>query len=689
MPLLGRLLTTLLVVLLAVTGLALTAWYLAYETGPSLDGEVRVPGLGASVTVTHDADGLATVEAQSEADLMAGLGYAHALHNAWPMALRRQAATGSLSQWFDDEATLAFDRHALQLGFGALARTLYDALPEADRTVLGAYARGVNRAFERDRLSEGDEFVLLDVDARRWEPWDALAVERLVAYLAASASTLADSLAQDAYRASPSLGRFVAADSAFRATLRVGGLEHSLAFAVQNSAGTQFVQRHVYGRSALPLLQEVALRQGGRQTVVASVPGTLVFPAGYGDRTAWSLFLNGTTDLVSAPTDSAALVPSYDRITARSGDETLVTVYRSPDALHLFAPNETAPAPVVQDSASAPPVLSTWQLRWRGFGTATDLGAWRALLRGEAATFALFPGTGLIAEDGQARVLGSPAVARSLPGGVVAGSSDEARYVADRLALLAAGSTDTGPDGLLADAYSAWAAALAPPLIAALDGPGEIDADLRDAAAYLRGWDFRYDPASIGASVFETWMATHRARTGTLPDPAAVSAPPPPPDSTGRVMPNPAAVALTQSLRQAVAAIDSAYGSDGARWRWQNVQQAVRLYPLFTTDTTDAGRRRFAPILLPDGGHPTALAWGPSPALAWGPSPALAGTEPSAVWSAQATVPGAADLRIRHRNPNADDARTRSLASARPLQPRPVGQAPETVHTLRLLPAEE
>ncbi len=686
MSLLGRLLTTLAVVLLVGIGLSLTAWYLAHGVGPSLDGEVRVPGLGEAVTITHSVDGIATVAAQSEADLIAGLGYAHALHNAWPMALRRQVATGSLSEWFDDEATLGLDRHALMLGFGALARATYDALTETDRAVLDAYARGVNRAFAHNRLSSSDEFVLLNVDTRPWQPWDALAVERLIAYLAMPAPALADSVAQAAYRASPTLERFVVADSAFRATLHVGGLEHSLAFTVQSATGTRLVQRHVYGRSALPLFQEAVLRQGGRQTLIASVPGTLVFPAGYGEDTAWSLFLNGTANLVSAPTDSSALTPIYDRITARNGDETLVTTYRTAAALHLYTPNEATPAPAVQDSASATsPVPLTWQLRWRGFRTSTDLGAWRALLRDETTSFTLFPGTGVRVDGGQARVLGNPAVTRSLPGGVLAGSSAEARHVADRIALLAADSAGVGPDGLLADAYSTWAATLAPPLIDALGAPDEIRADLRDAAAYLRGWDFRYEPTSIGASVFETWMATHRARTGALPDPAAVSAPPPPPDSIGTVVPAPAVVELTESLRQAVAAMDATYGSDGALWRWQNVQRAVRLYPLFTTDTMDVGRR-FAPVLVPDGGHPTSLAWGPSPALP--------GTEPSAVWSAQATIPGAMDLRIRHRNPTDTEVRARTFAAARPVEPRPVEPRPvertsEATHTLRLLPQDD
>ncbi len=693
MSLLARTLTALAAVLLLAVGLSMAAWVLAYGVGPSFEGEARVPGLGAAVTVTHDESGTATVEARSEEDLMAGLGYAHALHSAWPMALWRQTATGALSQWFDDESALGLDRHATALGFGAEARASYAALPEADRAVLDAYARGVNAAFERDRLGEGDAFVLLGVDAGPWRPWDALAVERLVAYLATPAPALPDSTARRTYRANPRLGRFVAADSAFRSMLGVGGLEHSLAFAVPGAGGTTLVQRLVYGSSALPLVQEVVLRQGGRQTLVASVPGTLMLPSGYAADRAWSLFLNGEAAFVSAPVDSAALTPSFDRIVAQNGGETLVTTYRAPGALYLYDP--AAPRrPGRRDSTRADSVAAdllsvdslgvdslaadaTWQVRWRGFGAGTDLGAWRALLRGGAATFSLVPGAGVLLEGGQVRVLGSPAVVRALPGGVFAGADASTEAVADRVALLAVDSAGAGDDGLLADAYSAWAAALAPPLIGALGGPDEVPAGLRDAAAYLRGWDFRYDPASIGATIFEAWLTAHRDRTGALPDPDSVALPPLPPDSLGNVAERPAVASLKRSLRRAVSDLNSTQGREGAGWRWQTAQRAVRSYPLFGTDTTEAGR--FAPVLVPEGGHPTAIAWGPSAVF-----PAAAS---AAAWSAQATMPGAADLLIRHRVLAGETAR--ALAVARPVAPRAVRWDAPAEHTLRLLPAED
>jgi hypothetical protein len=684
----ARLFTVLLVLLLAALGLGALLWYLAYGTGPGFTGEARVPGLAAPVTIAYTESDIPIIEAQSEADLYAGLGYAHALQSAWPMVLWRQAATGSLSTWFQDSTALTLDRHALALGFGAFARATFDTLSDDDRAVLEAYARGVNRAFARARLNEGDEFVLFDVRAEPWRPWDALAIERLVAYLAIPASALPDSTAPAAFRASPPLRRFAAADSVFRSTLYLGGLEHALAFTVRDSTGTSLVQRQVYGSSAIPLFQEVVLRQGGRSTLVASIPGTLMTPSGYGD-TAWSIFLGGATALTPM-TDSLAPDPTYARVTTRAGDESLVTIYRSGSTLLLHDPSAPVPPPppptIVRDTTGravdtlrAPSQPASWRLGWRGFEPGTDLSAWRALLRGEAATFSLFPGAGMLLDGEEGRVLGGPAVTRSLPNGVFAGSHPWAEHVAERLALMSADSVAVDPSSLLADAYSTWAAELAPPVIAVLGEPGTVDDDIRDASAYLRGWEFRYAPSSIAASIFETWMNDYRQTTGALPDLAVVTAPPPPPDSTGFVPVPPVVTDLKASFRRALAQLEREYGAVGAGWRWQNVQRATRYYPLFTRDTTKTGRRRFAPAVRPDGGHPTALAWGPSPLF---PS-----ARATAAWSASSTSSDSAPVWIRHRNPYESTTRARRLTD--PIEPYRLNAAVSPEPSIRLLPAED
>ena len=677
----ARILTALLALLLVVVGLGALVGYLAYGTGPGFQGEAAVPGLTAPVTIGYTDSEIPVINAQTEADLVTGLGYAHALQSAWPMALWRQAATSSLSRWTEDSTAHLLDRHTLMLGFGAFARATYDALSEEEQAVLEAYARGVNEALDRGRLNEGDEFVLFDVRAEPWQPWDALAVERLVAYLATPPAT-ADSAAQAARRWSPALRRFAAVDSLFRSTLHLGSFEHALAFTLRDSTGSTFAQRHVYGRSALPLFREVVLRLEGRTTFAASVPGTLILPAGYGDG-AWSIFLNGTTSLAPDP-DSLAPDPTFARVVTRSGDESLVEIYRRGSTLLIHdpaaRPDRAPPTRIVRDSlgnavdtVAAPP--RRWQLSWRGLGTGTDLAAWRAVLRGAAPAFTLLPGAGLIVQGDQAQVLGSPSVVRDLPGGVLVGNHPWAEHVADRLAL-SADSAAIAEAGLLSDTYSAWAAGLAPPLIAALGGPDEVADDLRDASAYLRGWDFRYAPSSIAASIFDVWMAVHQRRTGRLPDPAVVAAPPPLPDSTGAIPERPVITSLETSLRQASELLRTEHGEIGAAWRWQNVQQATRYYPLFAPDAEDGGR--FAPAVRPDGGHPTALAWGPSPVFS--------GPEATAAWAARSSDPDWTPVWVRHRDLYDMRYRTRRLRD--PVEPYAVAREETPEPRLRLVPAD-
>lgn len=675
----ARILTALVVLVLVVLSLGGFLIYLAYGTGPDFEGETQVAGLGAPVTIAYTDTEIPIIEAQSETDLMAGLGYTHALRSAWPMALWRQVATGALSAWFEDSTAHLLDRHTLTLGFGAAARATYDTLPDDERALLDAYARGVNRAFRRSRLNDGDEFVLLNVSADSWQPWDALAVERLVAYLA-TPPVATDSTARAGLRTHGPLRRFVAADSLLRTTLYVGGLEHALAFTVRDSTGLALVQRHVTGRSALPLFREVVLRQGGNSTFAATIPGTLMMPAGYGEH-AWSILLSGTAFLTPSA-DSTAPSPTFARIVTRSGNESLVSIRRRGSTLLLYDPTAAPALPpaneTLESDTLAPRPARIWEMTWPGFERGTDLTAWRALLRGGTPSFALFPGAGITVDGEQTRVLGSPTVTRETPGSQFVGSHPRSAYVAARVAAWASSGAGAPANTLLGDTYSTWAAELAPSLIAALGEPGDVDEDLREASAYLRGWDFRYAPASIAASIFDTWMATHQRRTGGLPDPSVVATPPPTPDTTAVTPVRPVIAELKASLRRALEILETEHGALGTRWRWQDVHRAVRYYPLFLQDTTASERHRFAPTTHPDGGHPTALAWGPSPVFS--------DPEASTTWAAQSRAPDWRTVHIRHRDVYDATYRTRRLVDA--VEPAAIERDATPEPALRLVPAE-
>jgi hypothetical protein len=639
---------------------------LAYGTGPTRSGELEVEGLAAAVTVAWPDGAPPVVEAADEAGLWAGLGYVHAADAAWAMTLWRQVALGELAAWLPQRTAL--DRHARTLGFAALARQSYEAMPAEERAPLDAYAAGVQRALAQPGVAQRDEFVLLDVRPAPWEPWHALAVERLLAWLGTPAPG-ADSAFAAAARADTALGRFVAADSSFRAYLGLGGFAHARAFATRlPGGGPTLAVEQPWGSSALPLVREVVLRLGGRSTLAATVPGTLALPAGHADDRAWVVF--PTSTLTVGRDAGPAPPPVFDRLVNRAGDETLLTIPRGGDGLHLApAPRPPRPAPpppapprpdttrvgtadtaaatrrppaprppadrpapprpvAAADTAARATAAATaprppprpapppaWRVRWRGFAPGADLGAWRALLTGAPpVAFVVFRGDGLVFErTGGATVLGAPPVRRALPEGVFVAAAEPAAHAGARLAAVLT-AADSGRDGraaltplaVLDDAYSPWAAARLPGLVGAL-GPREaLDDSLRDPYAFLRGWDARYTPDAIGASLFELWVATYRATTGRLP--------PVRPDSADAPL-------LRQTLSASVERLRAARGPEASAWRWELVQPGGLAFPVWTTDDTEAAGARYTAVESGRGGHPTALRTGPS--LTMGGVPAV------------------------------------------------------------------
>ena len=628
------------VALLLLSGLA--AW-LAYGATPTRSGEVEVAGLPEGVGLAWAADGGVTVEASSEAGLAAGLGYAHGVDHAWTVAFWRRAARGTLGQWFGpDHATT--DQLARLLGFDALARRTYDALPAAERGALDAYARGLNAALADPGVAQNDAFVLLDVTPEPWQPWDALAVERLLAYLATPAPS-ADSTWRAIAAADTLVADYVAMDSTLRALHGVYGTAHSRAFALRQGAATPLVQHHAVGASALPFFAGVRLVRDGAVTAVASVPGTLWMLGGLRDGFAWSVL--PTARLAIEPLDGPVPPFVHSRIVGRGGDETLMTVPRDSAGLVIGRLPEPGAAPdtvrtaadvvAAEADSAAVPLASTWRVRWPGFGRGSDLAAFFALARGDVPAFRLLHGDGLVVQDGAPAVLGAPP-ARSLgAGAALAGGLRLTALAAPRLAELGADSAAYPPRALADDDRSPWAARRAVPLLLALGDRDSLDLAARLPYSYLRGWGASYEPTSVGATLFETWLAAHRDYAGRLPDAG---------DSLDALL-------LPQTLRIARAALRDTLGAVPSEWQWASTQPSTTA-PILTRAFTRGLGGRYAARRDGPGGHPTALFPGPSLAL---------DAEPvgPAVWSVWADAATADALTIRppgvRRAPRADDVR--------------------------------
>ncbi|MDX1530419.1 MAG: penicillin acylase family protein, partial [Rhodothermales bacterium] len=207
----------------------------------------------------------------------------------------------------------------------------------------------------------------------------------------------------------------------------------------------------------------------------------------------------------------------------------------------------------------------------------------------------------------------------------------------------------------------------------------------------LSSWRYHYDPGSVAASLFETWLAAYEAATGRLPladsrfRPRAGRAPRAPlPTLADTLRIDSLAVPLVrQALRQALAELRAEFGPEYAEWRWERVQDAARTFPLWssaaTEDAAGPARRRFAAFRLPDGGHPTALEWGTSPLFPGLPAPGA--------WVAWGT-PGTDPVTVRHRDFSRRSFVERERALLDSLSARPVVRAGPAEPTARLVPTD-
>ena len=162
---------TLLLLAVAVAG-----WWWARGGLPQRSGEAALAGLSAPVAVRWDGRGVPYVEAASEEDLAAALGWLHANDRMTQMELGRRLAAGRIAELVG-AAAVPIDTANRRLRFRAGAERLWDDAGPDSRRWLVAYARGVNawlEAREGDlppglRLLAGPGF-----EPEPWTPVDSL-----------------------------------------------------------------------------------------------------------------------------------------------------------------------------------------------------------------------------------------------------------------------------------------------------------------------------------------------------------------------------------------------------------------------------------------------------------------------------------------------------------------------------------
>ncbi|GIG19728.1 penicillin amidase [Cellulomonas chitinilytica] len=178
---------TLLVLALVATAVA--AVVVIRRPLPEVSGEVSIPGLADTVTVTRDERGVPTIAATTSADLFRAQGYVAAQDRFFEMDYRRHVTAGRLSELVGVNAdALDADKVIRTFGWRRVAEREWDLVDQSTRDALQAYADGVNAYLDRRDLSQiAVEYTVLGLQVdtakpERWDPVDSLAWLKALAW---------------------------------------------------------------------------------------------------------------------------------------------------------------------------------------------------------------------------------------------------------------------------------------------------------------------------------------------------------------------------------------------------------------------------------------------------------------------------------------------------------------------------
>ncbi len=164
-------------VLLAVLAAVLVAagaggWLALRASLPVLDGEQRLAGLEAPVTVTRDALGVVTIAGRTRADVARATGYVHAQERYFQMDLLRRDTAGELAALLGPRA-LERDRARRLHRLRNVARRVLAGLTRDERALIEAYAAGVNAGLAALAVRPV-EYLLLRAPPAPWRAEDTV-----------------------------------------------------------------------------------------------------------------------------------------------------------------------------------------------------------------------------------------------------------------------------------------------------------------------------------------------------------------------------------------------------------------------------------------------------------------------------------------------------------------------------------
>jgi penicillin amidase len=176
LPLLTRIAAGLVISLLIALAIGIAgsvAWLkdAMHKQMPVLDGTLQLPGLSAPVVVRRDAHGIPHIQATSMDDLLEAQGYVVAQDRLWQMDMARRFAAGELAELLGP-SVVEHDKVQRVLQIRPSAERLTATMPEEQKRLFEAYARGVNAFIASHQDNLPAEFRLLGYKPRPWQPVD-------------------------------------------------------------------------------------------------------------------------------------------------------------------------------------------------------------------------------------------------------------------------------------------------------------------------------------------------------------------------------------------------------------------------------------------------------------------------------------------------------------------------------------
>lgn len=148
---------------------------------PQTEGEIKIAGLKSSVTISRDQNGVPHIRGKSIEDIAMGLGFAHAQDRLWQMEVNRRLGAGRMAEVFG-KSVLSIDKFFRTLGFKNKAELAYQALPDASKSILIAYAEGVNAYLATRRGALPIEFIATGISPDPWHPIHTMTWFKMMSY---------------------------------------------------------------------------------------------------------------------------------------------------------------------------------------------------------------------------------------------------------------------------------------------------------------------------------------------------------------------------------------------------------------------------------------------------------------------------------------------------------------------------